>query len=260
MDYPRRIREVHIGNGDHDEYTWEEPVVGGMYSIGADWAKEKDKTVIAILRTDVKPRRLVRLIRINRRPWPFMIDLFNTAIRDYHANAFHDGTGRGQRGQRLRRPLRHAAQVRHGRAAAHRAAAGLHHRLRARRLPACRCIKPNVEYQGVAINPMYRAHRSTTVADVYAPGQWNSHLPDDMAAMALAHRAAEHLPQPVHEGFEIPKDGVYRRADQAFHAVPGDDGTLVEPGGRGHRGRRALLRRLRSWSAPASRSWEVSSL
>lgn len=230
VDYPKPIREVHIGNGDHDEYTWEDPQVGGMYSIGADWAKEKDKTVIAILRTDVKPRRLVRLVRINRRPWPFMIDLFNTAIRAYHANAFHDGTGVGNvvndyvdHSDTLRkfvmvgRPrtellLDYITAFEHG----------------AYQLPV---LKPDEEHQGVAINPMYRAHRSTTVADVYAPGQWNSHLPDDMAAMALAHRAAEHLPQPVHEGFEIPKDGVYRRADQAFHVLPGDDGAVVEKEG-----------------------------
>ena len=226
VDYPTPIRQVHVGNGDHDEYVWEDPVPTGLYSIGADWAKEADKTVIAVLRTDLSPRRMVKLIRINRRPWPFMIELFNTAIREYHANAFHDGTGLGNvvndyvdHSDTLRkfvmvgRPrtellLDYITAFEHG----------------GYELPV---IKPDEAHQGVAINPLYRAHRSTTVADVYAPGKWDSHLPDDMAAMALAHRAAEKLPTPVHEGFEVPKDGVPRKHDAAFHVHPGDDGSVV---------------------------------
>ena len=80
VEYPKTISELHQGNGDHDVYVWEQPQVNGLYAVGADWAKEQDKTVIAVMRYDVKPHRLVKLIRINRRPWPVMIDLYNKAI------------------------------------------------------------------------------------------------------------------------------------------------------------------------------------
>lgn len=217
--YGATIREVHKGNGDHDVYIWEDPVTGGAYSMGADWAKEQDKTVIAVIRTDLTPRRLVKLTRINRRPWPYMIDLFNKDMHHYQANAFHDGTGLGnvvndyldhsdtcRKFVMVGRPrtellLDYITDFEHG----------------GYRLPT---IPANEEHQGVPVNPLYRAHRSVTVADVYAPGRWDSHLPDDFAAMALAHRAAEKLPQPVRDGFEVRKDGTIRKVDQQFHTQP----------------------------------------
>lgn len=223
--YGLPIHEKHLGNGDHDEYVWEEYQHSGTYSVGADWAKERDKTVIAVLRTDVKPRKLVKLIRVNRRPWPFMIGLFNDTVTEYQANAFHDGTGLGnvvadyidhsdstRKFVMVGRPrtemlLDYITDFEHG----------------GYRLPV---IPPNLEYPGVLANPLYRAHRAITVSDVYAPGKWNSHLPDEFAAMALAHRAAEKLPQPVSSGFEVPKDGTPRRADAPFHAQPEDSATM----------------------------------
>ena len=226
--YGAPIREVHEGNGDHDVYVWEDPVASGSYSMGADWAKEQDKTVIGVVRTDVTPRRLVKLTRINRRPWPFMIALFNADISRYHANAFHDGTGIGnvindfiddsdtlRKFVMIGRPrtqllLDYITDFEHGKYV----------------LPI---IPVNEEHKGVVANPLYRAHRATTVADVYAPGKWNSHLPDDVAMMALAHRAAEKLPQPVRDGFEVPKSGEPRKADKPFHAQP-ESNTQVEGG------------------------------
>lgn len=225
--YGATVSETHIGNGDHDVYVWEEPATDGMYSIGADWAKEQDKTVIAVVRTDCTPRKLVKLTRINRRPWPMMIELFNRDIHDYHANAFHDGTGIGNvvndyvdESESLRkflmigRPrtemlLDYITDFEHGKYV----------------MPA---IPADPLHKGVVANPLYRAHRAVTVADVYAPGKWNTHLPDDFAAIALAHRAAEKLPQPVSEGFAVPKDGTIRAADRPFHAQPEDSRTEGE--------------------------------
>jgi hypothetical protein len=219
--YGATIREKHLGNGDHDEYVWEEFSHQGAYSIGADWAKEKDKTVIAIVRHDMRPRKLVKLIRVNRRPWPFMIGLFNSAIKEYQANAFHDGTGLGnvvsdyvdhsdttRKFVMVGRPrtellLDYITEFEHG----------------GYRMPN---IPANLEFPGVTTNMLKRAHRAITVADVYAPGKWNSHLPDEFAAMALAHRAAEKLPLPVTDGLEVRKNGVPRQADAAFHTSPDD--------------------------------------
>lgn len=219
--YGAPIRTMHKGNGDHDEYVWEDYDVVGSYSIGADWAKERDKTVIAVLRTDVKPRKLVKLIRLNRRPWPFMIGLFNQAIADYNANGYHDGTGLGnvvsdyvdhsdttRKFVMVGRPrtemlLDYITSFEHGEY----------------RLPI---IEPDLDHPGVTKNPLYRAHRAITVADVYAPGKWDSHAPDELVAMALAHRAAEKLPQPVSENMEVRKDGTPRKVDAPFHVQPDD--------------------------------------
>ena len=45
VEYEPLISERHEGNGDHDTYLWEKPEAGGLYAVGADWAKEHDKTV-----------------------------------------------------------------------------------------------------------------------------------------------------------------------------------------------------------------------
>lgn len=80
---------------DFEEFVFEEPVRHGEYVAGADWAKEKDYTVIAVGRVDVQPFRLVYYMRVNRRPYPQMIGWFNAAIAKYGASASHDSTGLG---------------------------------------------------------------------------------------------------------------------------------------------------------------------
>ena len=230
IDYPDPVRVLHQGNGDHDEYTWEAPQLSAAYAVGADWAKESDKTVIGVVRYDVKPHRMVKLIRVNKRPWPFMIDLFNKAIDDYHAVAYHDGTGLGnvvndymhfsdttRKFVMVGRPrtqllLDYITAFEHGRY----------------RLPV---IPADPDHKGVAINPLYRAHRGTTVADVYAPGKWDSHLPDDVSMMALAHHAIEKLPQPVTGGFEVPKNGEVRKADEQFRTKVDEGRVISREGG-----------------------------
>lgn len=218
VQYPPTISEVHKGNGDHDEYVWEKPE-NGLYAVGADWAKEKDKTVIAVVRYDCKPRRLVKLTRVNRRPWDSMIAMFNKDTQDYQAVAEHDGTGIGNvvndyvdysdttskfvmigraRTQML---LDYITDFEHGKYVMPR-------------------IGANIEHPGVVTDPVYRAHRAVTVADVYAPGKWNTHLPDDIAAMALAHRALKKLPAPTTEDSGVAKSGVPRDVDKQFDEHP----------------------------------------
>lgn len=229
VDYPEPVSQLHKGNGDHDEYVWEVPEVNGMYAVGADWAKESDKTVISVVRYDVRPHRMVKLIRVNKRPWPVMIGFFNKAVTDYHAVACHDGTGLGnviddyipyadttRKFVMVGRPrtqllLDYITGFEHGRY----------------RMPI---IKPGADQQGVAVNPVYRAHRATTVADVYAPGKWDSHLPDDMASMALVHHAIEKLPQPITKETGVPKDGTVRKADQPFNTPVNDESVVAVDG------------------------------
>lgn len=216
--YGATIREEHKNNGDFDTYTWEDPQSGGSYAVGADWAKEKDKTIIAVVRYDMKPYRLVKLIRVNRMPWDQMIGMFNEEIQRYQAVGMHDKTGLGSvindyvdfsettKGfvmvgrPRTQLLLDYITSFEHG-------------DYRMPHIP-----KPQTSHMsGIADDPLYRAHRGTTVADVYAPGNFNTHLPDDFAAMALAHRAISTLPRPTLVDSGVPKDGTVRDVDKPFH-------------------------------------------
>ena len=87
------VDERHSANDD--EWVSEQPQPTGWYAAGADWAKEKDKTVIVVFRTDDPLRRCVYLRRVNRKPWPEMIAMFNDVLGRYQAVSAHDGTGIG---------------------------------------------------------------------------------------------------------------------------------------------------------------------
>jgi hypothetical protein len=54
---------MHHEGEDYRSWTWEDPQPTASYVVGADWAKEKDFTVIPVVRRDVFPYRLVKLIR-----------------------------------------------------------------------------------------------------------------------------------------------------------------------------------------------------
>jgi hypothetical protein len=229
--YPQPLR--HIDKGDEEQvWVWEEPKAQGMYVVGADWAKEQDYTVIPVVRVDIKPYRVVKLTVINRRPYPVMIGMFNRDKDRYHAfAATHDKTGLGNvvhdyldfgdtvegfnmvgrpRTQML---LDYISAVEHG----------------GYELPTGEMSdengnplldehgKPIVDDQLALLK---RSHRGTTVADVYAPGKWDSHLPDRVAGMALAHRAASSMALPSTEEIGVKRDDTPRSVDKAFHVTP----------------------------------------
>jgi hypothetical protein len=76
-----------------------------------------------------------------------------------------------------------------------------------------------------------KSHRGATVADVFAPAKWDDHLPDEVAAMALAHRALKRFAQPITEPTEIPRDDRIRKVDEQFHTKPYGDGVIKLDGG-----------------------------
>ena len=224
--YGATISETHKGNGDHDEYVWEEPVPGAVYAIGVDWAKEQDKTIVAVLRYDQRPHRMVMMVRINRRPWDYIIGRANAMKAKYRAVMVHDKTGLGSvvndyldetdtvsgfvmvGRPRTKLLLDYITAFEHG-------------RYRLPRIPA------NEKHAGVTTDPIYRAHRATTVADVYAPGKWDGHLPDEMAAMALAHHAIEKMPQPATEESGVPLDTTPRAVDAPFQTKHVEETVMV---------------------------------
>ena len=80
---------------DGEYLELEAPVDGARYATGADWARKQDNTVVWTWRSDVKPMRLVAFERLNRRPWPAMIERFNSRVKRYRGPACHDATGIG---------------------------------------------------------------------------------------------------------------------------------------------------------------------
>ena len=83
---------------DFEEYVFATRERGGVYVATADWAKEQDKTVILVARVDRGKREPVYFARLNRRPYPVMVGMYNEALRRYRVGenaAWHDSTGLG---------------------------------------------------------------------------------------------------------------------------------------------------------------------
>lgn len=81
---------------DYEEYVFEQPNSDHQYFIGADWAKEQDYTVIVVFKLTTEQKlRCVYYARVNRRPYPIMIAMFNEAMHRYGAQGEYDKTGLG---------------------------------------------------------------------------------------------------------------------------------------------------------------------
>jgi hypothetical protein len=161
--------ELGVFRGAPGEYVEiEPPVEGGRYSTGADWAKERDWTVIATVRSDVEPVRLVAYERIARMPWPAMVERFDKRAQAYEGTAAFDATGIGNVVSDLltvgARPV-----VLVGRA-------------RADLLTRYLVAVEGGQIEAPRIEHPYGEHRFATVDDVFGTG----HLPDSVCAKALA--------------------------------------------------------------------------
>ena len=163
-------------SSDDDEWVFEEPQATGWYAIGADWAKERDKTVIVVARVDEKPWRIVYLRAVNRKPYPEMAAMFNDALMKYQAVAAHDGTGIGNViNDYIDERAHKVLMVGRGRTEL--------------LVDYINAVEKGV-YRLPANTPAFDAHKGTTVDEVYAPGKWNSHLSDFVAAFSIMHNAA----------------------------------------------------------------------
>lgn len=92
--FRRELGESDGGLGT--KYIIEEYAKGGEYAVGADWGKNKDKTIIWVLRTDVLPMRFVAFLHLGRQPYPQMIGAYNDVCTRYHSSRnAHDITGLG---------------------------------------------------------------------------------------------------------------------------------------------------------------------
>jgi hypothetical protein len=209
VEYPKPVREEHSAAGDDDIWVWEDPVATASYAAGADWAKEKDKTVIVVIRTDVLPRRVVALRRMNRKRYPVMTRAFVNWVKKYGCEGIsqHDKTGVGNA---LNDFL--PDEIARGFVMAGR--------------PRSQMFSDYIadfEHGGYELprtaNDFYKSHRGATVADVFAPHKWDEHTPDDLVAMGMAHRAAGRTPPPG-EMPDLEKDDTPREVDKRFHVTP----------------------------------------
>jgi hypothetical protein len=143
------------------------------YATGADWARKKDWTVILTFRTDVTPACLVAFERCHRLPWPVMVGKFEKQIERYDSTAEHDGTGLGDvvAGYLTKKAN---AFIMVGRA-------------RSDLLSDYISDIEDGAIEAPFIEFMESNHRLASVDDVYGKG----HLPDDIAAGALAWRAGK---------------------------------------------------------------------
>lgn len=180
------IDQTH--KGSDNSWTYELPIATASYAVGADWAKEKDKTVIVCVRTDVRPFRPVYIRRMNRRPWPEMISAFDTTVNDYNgAVSAHDGTGIGNVVGDLIDDRTHKVVM-----------VG---RDRTLLLTEYVAAVENGEYELPINTPYYQGHKAATVNDLYSTGlATRYHLPDDVAAGAICHRAVTRSAPPVPPG------------------------------------------------------------
>jgi len=179
------VDETHKGNDDTWVYAL--PEVTATYAAGADWAKEKDMTVICVVRTDITPHPVVYLRRMNRKPWPEMIEAFNKVTKDYSAVSAHDGTGIGNVVNDMI-DERTVKVVMVGRD-------------RTLLLTEYVAAVERGMYRLPRSTPLHLAHRAATVDDLYSTGLGRKyHLPDDVAAMAICHRAVVRQAPPASPG------------------------------------------------------------
>ena len=210
------VAERHAGSDDY--WVFEEWNPRGSYAAGADWAKERDMTVISVFRVDVHPRRCVYLRRMNRRPWPMMIKAFDDAVERYMAVSAHDGTGIGNVvndliDERSNKVLMIGQN-------------------RTRLLNEYIVAVENGVYKLPRNTPSYVAHKATTVDDIYSTsGGGNNHVPDDVVSFAMAHRAAERqAPAASAQGVQVDYSPPSQFRD--FHVTPGTEqriGDVITP-------------------------------
>lgn len=144
------------------------------YATGCDWAKEQDWTIVATLRTDVYPKRVVAYRRTGRLPWPIMIEQFDKQIRQYPGNAVYDQTGIGNVVKDYLKSKTAKGMV-----------------LGGRKYDDLLTEYINAVESGDLVAPhirhAYMEHKYATNEAVYG----SDHLPDTICAMALANRATK---------------------------------------------------------------------
>lgn len=167
-----------VAKGNEGKYIEIHPPYENVdYVTGVDWAKSRDYTVIWTWDATNEPWFTVAFERIQRRPWPAMVDRLNKRLERYGGKVAHDATGIGSVvNDYIIIPRGVRPQDVHGIIMAGRArsdmitnyVSGIEQAL-------LKCAR---------IQSVYDEHRFATPDDLYN-GSSSSHLPDTIAAGAL---------------------------------------------------------------------------
>lgn len=152
-------------------YEFEAPDREGSYATGTDWAAKRDFTIITTWRTDVHPWRLVAFERIQRSPWPGMIERLNMRLDKYGGVAGHDVDGVGDVPKDF---FRHKVKD-----------MWLQGALRMETFAAYIIAIEQGNLRAPRIESMYKEHLYVTVDDLYSQGQ-QYHTPDTFISGAVA--------------------------------------------------------------------------
>jgi hypothetical protein len=162
---------------DYEEYVFADPEHPGTYIIGADWAKEQDYTVITVIRTDrvdTQGLELVYWARLNRRPYPFMVKMFNDAMQRYGAQGEYDRTGLGNVVADYIDDRAHGFMMTGDK--------------RASMLSEYVNAVERDMFKVPRIPTAYVSHKYAQVGDLYSNAKAQGfHLPDEVCALALAY-------------------------------------------------------------------------
>lgn len=156
---------------EHEEYRVENYSEMQDYVIAADWAKTQDWTVISVWKVTDLPMKLVYYVRIGRKPYPYMVGIFNKLAKEYHAEMIHDGTGLGSV----------VADLIDGRAWDFLMTG----KQRDDMLSEYVAAVENDQVRAPKISTLYTRTKYCTVEDLYARGE-KYHLPDEVCSSALA--------------------------------------------------------------------------
>lgn len=146
------------------------------YAHGTDWARKLDWTIIATLRTDIRPVKCVAWMRTGRVDWPVMVGYLDKRIARYEGRSVHDGSGVGDV---VAGYLNHSSEsfIMSGSARKD---------MLTEYIAACEhgeVVYPFIRYA-------YSEHKYASVEDVYSSAE-GKHLPDSMSAGSLAWRARQ---------------------------------------------------------------------
>ncbi len=172
--FKRILGEIDIDDEWIGEMILEDPVPEGLYATGTDWAKDVDWTWIFTYRVDRHPAELVAFRRCGRLPWPLMVEYHCERVKQYGGQSSHDATGVGKvvadyltvdseaftfvGKERTELLSNYVQAMEHG-----------------------KIVNP-------MISLMYTEHKFADNAALFSQAK---HLPDTIAAGALAWRAAE---------------------------------------------------------------------
>ena len=182
---------------ESEQYTFEEPTRHGEYVTAADWAKERDRTVIVTMRTDCYPWRVVAYSRTFRKPYPFMIKLMNERVAKYGGRAIHDATGLGNVVSDYL-DARVKGFIMSGRA-------------RDDMLTEYIAAVEKGDIVSPKIKSAYVEHLYASNEDMYGGGK-DAHLPDTVCAFALAWHMRKNIKPNVRPMIDITNDGSYWKA------------------------------------------------